>query len=182
MEINQVYHGFKLINLKEIKELGSVLYEFIHEKSGASLVYLANDDTNKCFSIGFRTLPEDSTGICHIIEHSVLCGSKKYPVKEPFVNLLKGSMASFLNAMTASDCTIYPVASPNDKDFNKLKVTVTGFDEPDESKLKDYPGALENLKEIGERYGFSQNRVSVILHRTRKKLLEHLKNEGFCNE
>ena len=120
MEINQVYHGFKLINLKEIKELGSVLYEFIHEKSGASLVYLANDDTNKCFSIGFRTLPEDSTGICHIIEHSVLCGSKKYPVKEPFVNLLKGSMASFLNAMTASDCTIYPVASPNDKDFNNL--------------------------------------------------------------
>ena len=120
MEINQNYYGFKLIDKKEIKELDSILFEFLHETSGASLVYLANEDTNKCFSIGFRTLPEDSTGICHIIEHSVLCGSKKYPVKEPFVNLLKGSMASFLNAMTASDCTIYPVASPNDKDFNNL--------------------------------------------------------------
>ena len=120
MELNQNYFGFKLINKKDIKELDSVLYEFLHVDSGASLVYLENEDTNKCFSIGFRTLPEDSTGICHIIEHSLLCGSKKYPVKEPFVNLLKGSMASFLNAMTASDCTIYPVASPNDKDFNNL--------------------------------------------------------------
>ena len=120
MEINKIYYGFKLLNIKEIKEIDSVLYEFKHEKSGASMVYLANDDTNKCFSIGFKTLPEDSTGVCHIIEHSVLCGSKKYPVKEPFVNLLKGSMASFLNAMTASDCTIYPVASQNDKDFDNL--------------------------------------------------------------
>ena len=120
MKINEIYHGFKLVNIKEIKEIDSKLYEFYHEKSGANLVYLANDDTNKCFSIGFKTLPEDSTGICHIIEHSVLCGSKKYPVKEPFVNLLKGSMASFLNAMTASDCTIYPVASQNDKDFDNL--------------------------------------------------------------
>ena len=113
-------NGFKLLNKKEIKELDSVLYEYYHDGSGATLVYLENSDTNNCFSIGFKTLPEDSTGICHIIEHSVLCGSKKYPVKEPFVNLLKGSMASFLNAMTASDCTIYPVASPNDKDFQNL--------------------------------------------------------------
>ena len=120
MEINKIYYGFKLVDKKELKELGSVFYQFIHEKTNAHLVYLENDDTNKCFNIGFRTLPEDSTGICHIIEHSVLCGSKKYPVKEPFVNLLKGSMASFLNAMTASDCTLYPVASPNDKDFNNL--------------------------------------------------------------
>ena len=81
MEINKIYYGFKLLNIKEIKEIDSVLYEFKHEKSGASMVYLANDDTNKCFSIGFKTLPEDSTGVCHIIEHSVLCGSKKYPVK-----------------------------------------------------------------------------------------------------
>ena len=120
MKINDIYSGFKLLNIKEIKEIDSVLYEFYHELSGANLVYLANNDTNKCFSIGFKTLPEDSTGVCHIIEHSVLCGSKKYPVKEPFVNLLKGSMASFLNAMTASDCTIYPVASQNDKDFDNL--------------------------------------------------------------
>ena len=120
MELNKEYFGFKLISKKELADISSTLYEFEHSVTKASLVYLENDDTNKCFSIGFRTLPEDSTGICHIIEHSVLCGSKKYPVKEPFVNLLKGSMASFLNAMTASDCTIYPVASPNDKDFNNL--------------------------------------------------------------
>ena len=120
MNINEIYSGFKLLKVKEIKEIDSILYEFYHVKSGASLVYLKNSDTNKCFSIGFKTLPEDSTGVCHIIEHSVLCGSKKYPVKEPFVNLLKGSMASFLNAMTASDCTIYPVASQNDKDFDNL--------------------------------------------------------------
>ena len=120
MEINGIYSGFKLLKTKEIKEIDSTLYEFYHEQSGASLVYLKNSDTNKCFSIGFKTLPEDSTGVCHIIEHSVLSGSKKYPVKEPFVNLLKGSMASFLNAMTASDCTVYPVASQNDKDFFNL--------------------------------------------------------------
>lgn len=120
MKINEIYNGFKLLSIKEIKDIDATLYEFKHLKSDSSLVYLKTGDTNKCFSIGFRTLPEDSTGICHIIEHSVLCGSKKYPVKEPFVNLLKGSMASFLNAMTASDCTLYPVASQNDKDFDNL--------------------------------------------------------------
>ena len=120
MELNKIYHGFKLVSKKELKELGTTFYHFVYEQTKTELIYLANDDTNKCFNIGFRTLPEDSTGICHIIEHSVLCGSKKYPVKEPFVNLIKGSMASFLNAMTASDCTLYPIASPNDKDFNNL--------------------------------------------------------------
>ena len=120
MKLNEIYHGFKLLSIKNVVDCDSLMYEFVHIKSGASLVYLKNTDTNKCFSIGFRTLPEDSTGICHIIEHSVLCGSTKYPVKEPFVNLLKGSMATFLNAMTASDFTIYPVASQNDKDFDNL--------------------------------------------------------------
>lgn len=120
MEINNIYSGFKLIQNKYISDIGSMMYVFKHLKSGCELVYLENDDTNKCFAAGFRTLPEDSTGICHIIEHSVLCGSKKYPLKEPFVNLLKGSMATFLNAMTASDWTMYPVASQNDKDFENL--------------------------------------------------------------
>ena len=120
MEINEIYSGFKLTRIKELKDIDGIIYEFKHLKSEASLVYLKTDDTNKCFSIGFKTPPEDSTGICHIIEHSLLCGSKKYPVKEPFVNLIKGSMASFLNAMTASDCTVYPIASQNDKDFDNL--------------------------------------------------------------
>lgn len=120
MEINNIYHGFKLIDVRRVSDIDSTIYEFKHLKSGANLVYLACEDTNKCFSVGFKTLPQDSTGVCHIIEHSLLCGSKKYPVKEPFVNLLKGSMATFLNAMTASDFTIYPVASQNDKDFDNL--------------------------------------------------------------
>lgn len=120
MKIDEIKYGFKLNRIRPIEDIGAVMYELEHLKSKATLVYLENDDTNKCFAIGFRTLPEDSTGICHIIEHSLLCGSKKYPTKEPFVNLLKGSMATFLNAMTASDWTMYPVASQNNQDFKNL--------------------------------------------------------------
>jgi len=120
MEINKIYNGFKLERIKEIKDIGATMYEFKHIKSNGNLVYLENDDTNKCFAAGFRTLPEDSTGVCHIIEHSVLSGSKKYPLKETFANLIKGSMATFLNAMTAYDWTCYPVASQNDIDFKNL--------------------------------------------------------------
>lgn len=120
MEVGKIYNNFKLINKKEISDVSSTLYEFEHLKTKGKLVYLENDDINKCFAYGFRTVPHDSTGVCHIIEHSVLCGSKKYPLKEPFVNLLKTSMATFLNAMTADDWTVYPVASCNDKDFQNL--------------------------------------------------------------
>ena len=120
MRLNEVYYGFELVEKKALKEYDSTLFVFKHHYSDGTLVYLKNNDTNKCFAAGFRTLPEDSTGIAHIIEHSLLCGSQKYPLKEPFVNLLKGSMASFLNAMTASDFTVYPVASQNNKDFDNL--------------------------------------------------------------
>ena len=112
--------GYELIKEQNLVDIGSTGYLFRHVKSGARVCVISNEDDNKVFCIGFKTAPKDSTGVPHIIEHSVLCGSKKYPVKEPFVNLLKGSMASFLNAMTASDCTIYPVASQNDKDFDNL--------------------------------------------------------------
>lgn len=120
MELNEKYYGFIVEDIKKINDIKSTMYVLKHQSSGATLIYLENDDDNKCFSIGFKTLPEDSTGVCHILEHSVLCGSKKYPLKEPFVNLLKSSMATFLNAMTASDFTIYPVASQNDQDFTNL--------------------------------------------------------------
>ena len=120
MKLNEIYHGFKLINIEELQDINSTLYEFKHLKSGGHLAYIKNDDKNKCFSYSFVTLPEDSTGICHIIEHSLLCGSKKYPLKEPFVNLLKTSLSTFLNAFTANDITAYPVASLNDKDFFNL--------------------------------------------------------------
>lgn len=91
-----------------------------HIKSGARVVLLSNDDDNKTFTIGFRTPPVDDTGVPHILEHSTLCGSKKFPVKDPFVELLKSSLNTFLNAMTFGDKTIYPVASCNQKDFNNL--------------------------------------------------------------
>ena len=88
-----------------------------HKKTGARVFILENDDNNKVFNIAFRTVPTDSTGVAHIIEHTVLCGSDRYPVKDPFVELAKGSLNTFLNAMTYSDKTMYPLASTNDKDF-----------------------------------------------------------------
>lgn len=103
--------------LPDIPGYGIVLR---HKKSGARVAVISTEDNNKVFSIGFRTPPEDSTGVAHILEHSVLCGSERFPVKEPFVELAKGSLNTFLNAMTYSDKTIYPVASCNDKDFANL--------------------------------------------------------------
>lgn len=120
LEKNNIYNGFKLQETKYINELNSEAMIFIHEKTGAKLFKLQNSDDNKVFSIGFRTPPKDSTGVAHIIEHSVLCGSEKYRSKEPFVELLKGSLNTFLNAMTFPDKTIYPVASRNSKDFHNL--------------------------------------------------------------
>lgn len=118
--IGNVYHGFKLKRQEKVEEINSVARIFEHEKSGARLLHLENDDSNKVFSIGFKTLPSNDTGVAHILEHSVLCGSKKFPTKEPFVELIKGSLNTFLNAMTFSDKTIYPLASKNEKDFFNL--------------------------------------------------------------
>lgn len=120
MEVKQRYANFLLTRKEDVAELNGTAYVFTHEKSGARLLYLETDDTNKVFSISFRTPPHDSTGVAHILEHSVLCGSLKFPLKEPFVELVKGSMNTFLNAMTYPDKTMYPVASKNDKDFHNL--------------------------------------------------------------
>lgn len=103
--------------MEELKCKGSLLE---HEKTGAKIVVMESEDKNKVFSIGFRTPPADSTGVAHIVEHTVLCGSKEFPGKDPFVELVKGSLNTFLNAMTYSDKTVYPVASCNDKDFQNL--------------------------------------------------------------
>lgn len=105
---------------KEVKDLNSIAYLLRHKKTGARVFILSNDDDNKVFYIGFRTPPWDDTGVAHIMEHSVLCGSEKYPLKDPFVELVKGSLNTFLNAMTYPDKTVYPVASRNDKDFRNL--------------------------------------------------------------
>ena len=113
-------HGFVPVRAREFPELEGTLREYVHEKTGAQLCWLDRPDENKTFSIAFKTLPEDSTGVFHILEHSVLCGSDKYPVKEPFVELLKSSVQTFLNAMTFPDKTVYPVSSRNDQDFLNL--------------------------------------------------------------
>lgn len=112
--------AYELIMEENLEELNSLGLVFNHKKSGARVIVLSNEDNNKVFSIGFRTPPADSTGVAHIIEHTVLCGSKKFPAKDPFVELVKGSLNTFLNAMTYPDKTIYPVASYNDKDFKNL--------------------------------------------------------------
>ncbi|MHA7967323.1 insulinase family protein [Paenibacillus sp. CAU 1782] len=111
---------YRLIQEQNIKELQSQGYLLEHKKSGAKIVVLSNKDDNKVFSIGFRTPPNDHTGVAHILEHAVLCGSRKFPAKDSFVELLKGSLNTFLNALTFSDKTVYPVASRNDKDFQNL--------------------------------------------------------------
>ena len=111
---------FDLIREKEIAEINAVARLYRHRKSGAEVLSLQNDDENKVFGVAFRTPPADSTGLPHIMEHSVLGGSRKYPAKEPFVELLKGSLQTFVNAFTGSDATIYPVASQNVQDFYNL--------------------------------------------------------------
>ncbi|MCK4783412.1 MAG: insulinase family protein [Desulfobacteraceae bacterium] len=115
-----VSHGFELISEQTITEYKTLARFYRHKKTRAELLSLSNDDDNKVFGITFRTPPTNSTGVAHILEHSVLCGSRKYPVKEPFVELLKGSLNTFLNAFTYPDKTCYPVASQNLQDFYNL--------------------------------------------------------------
>ena len=113
-------HGFTIESEEAIPEFDGIAYKMKHTISGARLLYLKTDDENKAFAISFKTPPTDNTGVFHILEHSVLSGSKKFPVKEPFVNLLKSSMQTFLNAMTFPDKTMYPVASTNEQDLLNL--------------------------------------------------------------
>ncbi len=119
MKIEEI-EAYRVIEKREIPDLQSMSYLLEHKKSGARVALLSNNDENKVFYVGFRTPPANSTGVAHIIEHSVLCGSKAFPLKDPFVELVKGSLNTFLNAMTYSDKTVYPVASCNDKDFQNL--------------------------------------------------------------
>lgn len=112
--------AYELVKEQQLNDINSMGYIVRHKKSGARLALISNDDDNKVFYIGFKTPPTDETGVPHIIEHTVLCGSEKFPVKEPFVELAKGSLNTFLNAMTYPDKTVYPVASCNEQDFKNL--------------------------------------------------------------
>ena len=112
--------SYDLVLEEKLEDMNGIGTLLVHKKTGARVALIANDDKNKVFYIGFRTPPSDSTGVAHIIEHSVLCGSKNFPAKDPFVELAKGSLNTFLNAMTYPDKTVYPVASINDQDFKNL--------------------------------------------------------------
>lgn len=117
---NETTKNFKLISVKHLEELHAELYEMEHEPTGAKLCWLNRDEENKTYGIAFRTIPDDDTGVFHILEHSLLCGSEHYPVKRPIVEMMKSSMNTFLNAMTYPDKTYYPVSSRNDQDFLNL--------------------------------------------------------------
>lgn len=120
LPLGSTVSGFTVTSKKTLAELDADAYVLHHRASGARLLYLACEDENKAFSIAFKTPPTDDTGVFHILEHSVLCGSAKFPVKEPFVDLIKSSMQTFLNAMTYPDKTVYPVASTNEQDLLNL--------------------------------------------------------------
>ena len=120
IEIGQSRHGFRLTHKENVAEIKGLSLLFEHESSGARLLVIECDDDNKVFSVTLRTPPANDRGVAHILEHSVLCGSRRFPVKEPFVELMKGSLQTFLNAMTFPDKTMYPVASRNLKDFFNL--------------------------------------------------------------
>ena len=120
MKINESKHGFVVKKRTEVSELNATMYEMEHIKTHLKLAWLKRDEENKTFGIAFKTLPSDDSGVFHILEHSVLCGSQKYPVKEPFVELMKSSMSTFLNALTFEDKTFYPISSRNNQDFMNL--------------------------------------------------------------
>ncbi len=113
----QSLHGFTVERVDALPSINASMIRLQHEKTGARFMHLERDDDNHLFGVGFRTPPDDSTGVAHILEHTALCGSKRFPVRDPFFSMLKRSLNSFMNAMTASDWTLYPFSSTNRKDF-----------------------------------------------------------------
>ncbi len=118
--IGQQFHGFVVDHVDELPDVNATMVRLSHGKTGARFMHLLRDDDNQLFGVGFRTPPDDSTGVAHILEHTVLCGSERFPVRDPFFSMLKRSLNSFMNAMTASDWTLYPFSSMNHKDFHNL--------------------------------------------------------------
>jgi len=112
--------GYRLHRIVALEEINSIFYELEHTATRARHVHISNKDTENTFSVAFKTVPADSTGVAHILEHTVLCGSKKFPVRDPFFSMLKRSLSTFMNAFTASDWTMYPFSTQNPKDFYNL--------------------------------------------------------------
>ena len=120
IETGRTLHGFTVTDVTPLPELNLTLHRLRHERTGARYVHLETADPNNLFAVGFRTPPADSTGVAHILEHTALCGSRRFPVRDPFFAMLKRSLNTFMNAMTASDWTLYPFSSQNEKDFDNL--------------------------------------------------------------
>ncbi|MDD5833152.1 MAG: insulinase family protein [Clostridiales bacterium] len=189
--MNHTCLKYRLIEEKVIDELRGTGTVYEHIRTGARVFTLKNEDKNKVFMIGFRTTPENSTGVAHIMEHSVLCGSEKYPLKDPFVELAKGSLNTFLNAMTFPDKTIYPIASMNDKDFmNLMDVYLDSvfnpkvYEEPKifsqegwHYELTDLGGEKEELKINGVVY----NEMKGAFSNPDSVLERYTMNELFCD-
>lgn len=149
-QIGSVYNDFKVINVKEIPELQCTLIELIHEPSGAMVMNISNDDPENLFNLAFRTIPSNSNGVAHILEHTVLCGSENFPVKDPFFAMSRRSLNTFMNALTGSDFTCYPAASQVKKDFyNLLEVYLDAVFKP---KIDEFSFLQE-----GHRLEFSQS-------------------------
>lgn len=146
----ELIHGFKVLRVVDIKEIKSKFIELEHQKSGAKYIHLENDSAENVFCIGFKTIPFDSTGVAHILEHTVLTGSEKYPVRDPFFYMYKRSMKTFMNAFTSADWTAYPFSTQNEKDyFNLMNVYLDAVFKPTISKL--------NFMQEGWRYEFEGN-------------------------
>lgn len=186
MQISELTHGFRMVNEKKIKEISSLSRRFIHDQSGAELLHFENTDNNKVFVAGFKTPPDNSYGIPHILEHCVLNGSRKFRCKEPFVELLKGSMQTFTNAMTYPDKTVYPIASTNQKDFlNLMDVYMDAvffpniYSNPDIFRQEGWHYELNDPKEIlsikgvvyNEMEGAFSSPEQILFRSVRKNLL-----------
>ena len=185
LEVGKSYHGFKLLKQKKIKEMNAVGLLFEHTKSGAQLLKIKNKDDNNTFCISFKTPPQSDCGTPHIMEHSVLNGSKNYPVKSPFDVLKKGSLHTFLNAMTSKDVTMYPAASRNDKDFfNMMGIYLDAvllpriYDEPKIFKREGWHYALDKkegeLKINGIVYNEEQGMFSRTTSELNYQVFKHL--------
>ena len=120
LSVGSEYEGFKVKSIQEVRDLALTTVRLSHIQTGADYLHISREDLNNVFCVGFRTTPKDSTGVSHILEHTVLCGSKQYPTRDPFFKMLNRSLSTFMNAMTGSDYTMYPFASQNQKDFKNL--------------------------------------------------------------
>ena len=120
LKVGDRIDDYRIERIETLKEISSVFYALEHLSTGARHVHISNSDAENTFSVAFKTVPQDSTGVAHILEHTVLCGSKKYAVRDPFFSMLKRSLSTFMNAFTASDWTMYPFSTQNSKDFYNL--------------------------------------------------------------